>query len=77
MFFFSFFSPLHLFKGVKLYLRVICTKLLSTEVSLSSQDSLFTSVEAGSAIQVYTEVYMRIFFFFFTLSNLLGLASVF
>lgn len=34
-------------------------------------------MEAGSAIQVYIEIYMRLFFFFFTLSNLLDLASIF
>lgn len=31
-FFCVFFFPLHLFKGIKLYLRVVCAKLLSTEV---------------------------------------------
>lgn len=33
-------------------------------------------MEAGSAIQVYIEIYMRLFFFF-NLSNLLDLASIF
>lgn len=32
-------------------------------------------MEAGSAIQVYIEIYMRLFFF--NLSNLLDLASIF